>query len=455
MSSILTDIKKLLKSKNLKELSDNTSPELISAILFFPIILIILTPVRQFIEDSIYPNSQRATYPLNISTVHLLAAIAMIICYGLYLFKRKFRIKKELKAVLKNPTTVFFSIFMLLMIISTLFNGLNHKVFYGDPYRNESLFTFLLYFLYYFAASALIKTKKRKALILYANIAVSTFIAVMVLIDELIIPVPAVHFPEEAIPQMVTAIFCNSNHYAYYLVISIMSSEMLFIKEKSKKIKAFCLISFILQVTVLIINDTLGCFLACGTALIFSAIVLFITEKKINRLSVFMIALFLIITLILNIWYSTVFNSFMALFSDVKTIAKNPKKADNAGTNRWRLWKHTVKYISEKPFLGFGVEGIGERLFNDAAYDRPHNEFLQYAAFFGIPAAISYICGVFSVFLKGLKNKYKIDAYSLTALTAAFGYLVSSFFGNTMYYTAPYFFIMLGIGFSIRSEEKL
>lgn len=33
------------------------------------------------------------------------------------------------------------------------------------------------------------------------------------------------------------------------------------------------------------------------------------------------------------------------------------------------------------------------------------------------------------------------------AKSPVFGYLVSSMFGNTMYFTAPYFFIFLGMGY--------
>ena len=47
--------------------------------------------------------------------------------------------------------------------------------------------------------------------------------------------------------------------------------------------------------------------------------------------------------------------------------------------------------------------------------------------------------------LVGLKNKMKLDVCTIAAITAAFGYLVSAFFGNTMYYTTPYLFILLGL----------
>lgn len=448
MKNIRSKLKIMIKSKNFRELADNTPPEFLSVLLLIPILIIAVIPVRQFIDDSLYPEVQKATYTLNILTVNILAAAALVIYIFIGKLKGMFSFRQTAVSIKKDPVTRFFTVFIFLMILSSAVNGFDYYTIHGSPYRYESLFTFILYFIFYFFASSRIDTARKKALVLYLNIAVSSFTALTVIIDQFIVHVPAIENEE-----MITAVFFNSNHYAYYLTINIITSAMLFIKGKKTGTKLLCLASFILQNIVLIINNTLGCYLACAFGLVFICILLFITEKKISRYSLLALLLFIIITLIMSIWYNTVFSSILSMFKDVKAIVQNSENAEAAGAHRWQLWTCTVKYISEKPLLGFGVEGIGERLADDARYDRPHNEFIQYAAFFGIPAALTYICGAFSVFLKGLKNKFSIDMYSLAALAAAFSYLVSSAFGNTMFYTAPYFFIMLGIGYNIKTEK--
>lgn len=103
--------------------------------------------------------------------------------------------------------------------------------------------------------------------------------------------------------------------------------------------------------------------------------------------------------------------------------------------------------ILKKPLFGFGVDGILNQLNETCGFERTHNEFLQYASFFGISAGIMYICGVFSVFLKGLKHKNELDCYTTAGLVTAFAYLVSSFFGNSFFYTVLFLFIFLGLGF--------
>ena len=84
---------------------------------------------------------------------------------------------------------------------------------------------------------------------------------------------------------------------------------------------------------------------------------------------------------------------------------------------------------------------------------RAHNEYLQYTMYYGIPAGICYIAGCFSVYLRGLKNRRRLDRYSVAALTAAFGYLTSAFVGNTKMLTTGLFLALLGLGFSVPAEE--
>ena len=45
-------------------------------------------------------------------------------------------------------------------------------------------------------------------------------------------------------------------------------------------------------------------------------------------------------------------------------------------------------------------------------------------------------------------NRKKLTNVQIVSLIASFAYLASSFFGVTMFYTAPYLFILLGLGYS-------
>ena len=66
--------------------------------------------------------------------------------------------------------------------------------------------------------------------------------------------------------------------------------------------------------------------------------------------------------------------------------------------------------------------------------------------------AVFYVCGVFAVYLRGLRLRRTLTAENLVGLCAAFGYMVSAAVGNTMWYTAPFAFILLGLGYGRKSE---
>lgn len=134
------------------------------------------------------------------------------------------------------------------------------------------------------------------------------------------------------------------------------------------------------------------------------------------------------------------------------------------GHGRWELWQLTAGYISERPLFGYGCEGINEMLYEDTAggvnpVSNAHCEPLTYAAFYGIPAALLYTAGCISAMIKGLRAVKRdaasgsMDACICIAAYAAAGYFISSLFGVEMFYTAPFFFILLGIACNGRYEQ--
>ena len=457
MDNIRQQFNKVIKSKTVPEMLNNIPWEFTYLLLFFPLFLMMLLPAWQLCEDLINPEGQMASFYGNVGIINNIAESMGIVALILILAKAVTE-KKSIKNVYSSFIPhICFGIVVIFMLLSTAVNGITDYVLYGDMYRGESLVTVILYFAFYFFVAAAVSSLKRKAILIYSYIISSVFIALVEIVNTSIAPIDAISKGTGE-----SAIFHHFNHYGYYLLMNIMTSEVLFIKEKNKALKLLSLVSFVINIAVLIVNDTFGCYLACFTALIFSVIVLSICEKKFNVLSVIMTALFIFISLIMSFWYDTVFSNVFSLTKDVAVLtSSSASEAEiaNAGTGRWELWAYTVGFIKERPWLGWGLEGTTKQLGELVKHtDRPHNEFLQYAAFFGIPAAMAYICGVFSVFLNGLKHKYELDIYTTAALVAAFGYLVSSTFGNTMYYTSPPFFILLGIAFSTRRlnlPEKL
>ncbi len=100
--------------------------------------------------------------------------------------------------------------------------------------------------------------------------------------------------------------------------------------------------------------------------------------------------------------------------------------------------------MGESPLLGFGVEG----LLNTHHVGTPHNELLQYAEFFGIPAALIYLSAVIAVIVTILKRSREFSSMTFVCFCVMVGYFVSSLFGVAIYYTTPFMYIFLGLTYA-------
>lgn len=450
LKNIKNQFVKVIKSQTVPEMVRNTPWGFPYFIMFVPLFMMMLIPLLQLTENIFYPDAQLLTFLTNVNIIHRFALYLYPVGLAVLIAKNTVE-KRKLKDMYSSYLPlVFFGITLLFILISPFINGFTDAVVSGDKYRGESLITVALYFAFYFPVSAALNTENKKKILIYTYMITSIPIAVMMMADTWFTEIAA--FRSGTGPS---AIFHQFNHYGYYLLMNILTSEVLFIKEKNIKLRILCMVSFILNIIVLIINDTFGCYLACAVALVFSVIVLSVCDRKCCKAALAMTGIFVVISIVMGFWYDSVLHNLLTFGKDVNDIATAPESSDGAGTGRWTLWMHTVSYIKERPLFGFGIEGTNERLFEETngCNTRPHCEFLQYAVFYGIPAAAAYIAGAFSVFINGLKKRYSLDIYTMAAIVASFGYLVSSMFGNTMYYTAPHFFILLGIAFNTGKSD--
>lgn len=136
------------------------------------------------------------------------------------------------------------------------------------------------------------------------------------------------------------------------------------------------------------------------------------------------------------------------MFADANTMLDNidadDVEADSVGSGRGALWRLYWDVMKKYPILGVGSENIGASA---------HNMFLQIGAYNGFVGLALYL----SVFVIGAirliqKRKELTNAQKTTAFIVV-GYLISGFFGVTMFYTAPYFYIAVGICFSAALKD--
>lgn len=73
----------------------------------------------------------------------------------------------------------------------------------------------------------------------------------------------------------------------------------------------------------------------------------------------------------------------------------------------------------------------------------------------GTGALLLYVAFLLAVFIRGAKNRKSLTDMNVVSLCTAFAYLVSSFTGVSMFYTAPYLFIFLAFGYYRKPEPSV
>ncbi len=414
------------------------------------IILAICTmnPFIKFLITSMTSIGEGAGYRVFWAEQNTYAFFLGTLVLVLYTFKLRSdnklpNIKKFIKG---NISLLLIGTFAILMTISTIINGVSELTLFGNDYRNEGLITYLCYIIYLLLAAFCLNDRLRN--ILLHMLALSSLpIGLATIYDSLVLD-----FSYKVAHGGV--IFSQFNHFGYYLLMSVMTFALLCVNATTLYKKLLYCAGYAIMLGALIINDTFGCQIALLAAIIFICIVYSIAKSKFQPDALILLAVTAITYIMLyiisddvqkyiNFNLAQLFHDFELFSSEKKTYTMH-----TTGVSRMNLWNAAFKLALDKPIFGYGADTIGKTLLSYVSNDRCHCEYLNYAVSFGFPAAFIYIVSVFSVYLRGLRLRKSLTPINMLGLCAAFAYLVSAVIGNSMYYTTPFLFIMLGLGYT-------
>lgn len=385
-------------------------------------------------------QEQYVNFPALFRMVHFAAVGAGLLFWCFYLRENGAGLLHPQRLV--RPDTLFilfFILFALWILVSTAVNGLDEKALHGVSYRNIGIFHLLAFLLVYLFLSAQIRRESFRRGLLSVFLLSADLLALAALTDRFFLAIPAFAQKKE-----VSTIFFNGNHYGYFLTMAVLAAAGFFLYQSGGRERILGLVSLLLNFVVLLLNHSLGCLLAVGAVLLLLLAVTLCTNRSAaQRLGLLFaaIALLLLLGLVL---VPALRGEFTGLLSDLQQISGG-ENAGSAGHNRWMLWSLTCDLISSRPVFGYGCEGISDTLMDAVGRANPHCEILTYAAFYGIPAAVFYVLALVFVFIFWIRSRIWTDPASMSAALAAAGYFISSLFGVPMFYTAPFFFIMLGL----------
>ena len=407
-----------------------------------------VSPIVEYVIKQFFPVLNKLYFSLIIYIIGILGFIE----YLVYFWKQRKDGKLTKK---KYLCEILLIILLFLGIISSLFSKNPRLSFLGESYRREGLIVYIMYIGFILISSIIKQEKYKKNLV------------GMIIISALIITILPL-FRSDFSYMKFANIFYNSNHYGYFLMLSVILSANMFVDNDKIK-QFFYFLAYIFLLYLLIRNDTFGCYLAVMISIV--SLLIYSLIKKYHRLNVIIVFVsFILISFIVSHYdikvgerlyfentKGTIIHNINKLFSDVNDVISNkPKseKSDSAGSNRGFLWRNAINYTLDHPIIGGGMECLNEYYHTLSIYhnDRPHNVLLEISAFIGIPGALVYLSLIIILAWNNLKN-IKNNNINITIYFTAMCYFISSVFGNSMFYTSPYFMILLGLLISLYREN--
>lgn len=323
------------------------------------------------------------------------------------------------------------------------------KAIYGSLYMNDGLLTYFTYAAVYLCGKLIDdKQSKLKLVKVFAySISAVCVLSVVQVISKTsdIFGVFAENVAGKCIYiSKYAGVYPNINHFAYMLAMSVLALAGLAIYEENrwKKVVYWGLYGF--NIWALSVNNTVGSYLAVIIGLGFTTLLLFLRKEKKGKEIACMVAILIIASAMGSVMtQNRLASSLGTTADDLVHLNKN----EDAGSGRIKIWKQTIEYIVEKPVFGHGPENLGERYKNDGIFlvTRPHNEYLQHTVFLGIPASCMYLGALIKLLIECLNKIKRVPPIVVILGGLVCAYCVSAFFGNTMYSTSVYFFMMLGM----------
>lgn len=359
-----------------------------------------------------------------------------------------------LKKIKSEPWHFLLLAMLLWSCISTLLSDDIVTSFQGTQYRFDGLKSYFYYAAMYVCAFIVFQSNKRKLVFNIFTMVANITGLILILQDFGVKLVNQCFFQDER-----SAMFFQFNHTGYFLNMSIVCLMGLYIYESKLWLRIYYAFALAFQVYAILVNSTFGAYLGSCCALVMIWVFFIRKNRKFSyRLLIPVLIVFAISFASYMGWVPTSSGEDMKvnlqeLTADAQNILEDPSEAKRAGHGRMTLWQQGLKMIPRRPIFGYGPEQMDKELSAIMWVDRPDNEFIQHAVFLGIPGLLFYLGALITLFIRQWIHMRKLDDTTLIAAGCVVAYLVSSLFGNTMFYTVPYLYMFLAMASGRNAEE--
>lgn len=457
---------KLKQCKTIKEIYQTLGRDFFEKVASVILVMWCALPIVSILNHALWMSKSDMwfQYKANIESGYQLTVMIMgiitiefVLVYtiGLALLRETSMKTGIINNIKQEPWNFIFIILLIWSGICTLLSEDKSTSFFGTSYRDEGFATYCYYASVY-ACAHILKNENKRRRVFNTYAIVSVILGVCLLLQD-----RAVLGMDELFIFPRATVFSQFNHMGYYLNISVLVMTGLFLSTEKIKYKVVYLLGMAFQLYCLLVNNTFGAYLGamCGVVIVS---IFYVIKTRNVKMIIAPIVIFIFVSgisiggKIKSSSGEDLSNNFKVLAHDTQSIATDADDADRAGTGRMGMWKAGLKMVPESPVFGYGPDMINKKYFQKYINftERVENEYLQYAIFLGIPGLVLYLATLITMVVCQLKEIKKISLTTIAAAGCVAGYLVGAFAGNSMYYTAPYLYLFLGMASKKTANDK-
>jgi O-antigen ligase len=349
-------------------------------------------------------------------------------------------------------------IYLILIIISTIFSPDIKSSLWGKRLREEGLFAISAYILLYLFSKRYFQISKKQLRFFQISVSIVALYGIIQYFGFDPIPRDFIryHWRGRAFSTI-----GNPNYLGAYLVLVLPIFMFIYVYSK----KTIVLFITLLTYLCLLCTNSRGAWLGFLISLV--ALIYYVYKLQYSRKCLFITLGFMVaITILFNLYNDSALSSrFLTIFDDVNKVIAQTPDVERAGSSRIFIWTRVIELIKENPIWGVGLEtldlALHEKFESDiigffggsAILDKAHNEYLHIAVTTGIPSLIAYLAFLVSIVWKAfkqIKNNYLV----LPLFCSILGYLAQAFFNISVVSVAPIFWIFLGILYKLADDTE-
>lgn len=381
---------------------------------------------------------------------------------GLWLFYLFSKSKPKLSIKKITRAEIYLLCFIFFVVLSTIFSIDFMLSINGSPIRHEGFPIIISYVSLFFFVHHFVKRNDIEKFLI-SLVLLSFIIAIYAILQHYLLDfLPRISVKEGW--RRSYGFFGNPNFYGSFITLMLPISMMLYIKSDRKYKNTMFLLSSSAIFLSMLFSDTRSSWLGAFIGYLFLSI-FFILKSKKYWLKWFTLSLvFFLILLGVN------FGVFGHKENDVvtnrieSTVIEVQTDVKRGGSGRIFIWYKSLPLIGKYWFTGTGPDTFGrafpngtndvKEFFGNGYVDKAHNEYIQMAVTLGIPALIFYLLFLYEIIkanLKSIKCLIKKETiYAISLNSAIIGYMVQAFFNISVILVAPYFWMILGLSYSLK-----